>query len=226
MSSVVVTGASRGIGRYLCDSLSDTFDVVGVARTVSKDFPHRFIEADVTDVGQLKGGIRGLGLRQLYAVINCAGIASMNLFMTTPLETARRMLDVNAFGTMATCHTLLPALIRNGEGRVINFSTIAVSLGLEGEAVYVASKAAVEAFSRVLAKEIGGYGITVNTVAPNPVDTALLAGVDESKIARIVQQKQAINRKGTFDDVLNIVRFYLDERSSLVTGQVIGLGGS
>ena len=126
---------------------------------------------------------------------------------------------------MAACSVFLPALIRNSGARVINFSSIAVGLGLEGEAVYVASKAAVEAFTRVLAKEVGRYNITVNVVSPNPIDTALLEGIDDSKVERIIQNEQAVKRKGTFEDVLNIIRFYLDERSSLVTGQNLVLGG-
>ncbi len=116
-------------------------NVVGLARTLPEGFEYRFIQADVTDPEQLSAGIKGLKLRRVYGLINCAGVASMNLFMTTPPATVRRVFEVNALGTIYTCAALLPAMIRNGEGRIISFSSIAAKIGLEGEAVYVASKA-------------------------------------------------------------------------------------
>ena len=199
--------------------------MVGLARTLPEQVDHRFIQADVADPEQLRAGIKGLKLKRVYGLINCAGVASMNLFLTTPLTTIRRVFEINALGTINLCSVLLPAMIRNGEGRIINFSSIAAKIGLEGEALYVASKAAVEAFSRVLAKEVSGYGITVNTVSPNPIDTDLLAGVNEQKIQKLIHEHQAVKRKGELDDVLNVVRFYLDERSALITGQNLVLGG-
>ena len=225
MECVIVTGASRGIGRYLCDQLSSDYEVVGVARSIPEAFEHRFYQADVAEPEQLQAGIKALKLRRVYGLINCAGVASMNLFLTTPPRTMRRVLEVNALGTMNTCSALLPAMIRNHKGRIINFSSLGVQIGLEGEAVYVASKAAVEAFSRVLAKEVNSYGITVNTVSPNPMETELLAGVSEEKIKKVINDHQAVKRMGEMDDVLNVVRFYLDERSSLITGQNLVLGG-
>jgi len=149
----------------------------------------------------------------------------MNLFLTTPAATNREVLEVNTLGTMNACAAILPSMIRNGAGRIINFSSLAVKIGLEGEAVYVASKAAVEVYSRVLAKEVGGYGITVNTVSPNPMETDLLAGVAEEKIQKLINEHQAIKRMGEMEDVLNVVRFYLDERSSLISGRNLVLGG-
>lgn len=225
MSYVVVTGASRGIGHYLCSQLAEEYEVVGVARNRPPDWDHHFIQADVTEPSQLDSGMRRLNLKRVYGLVNCAGIASMNLFVTTPLETARRILEVNTLGTINACSVFLPAMIRNGSGRVINFSSIAVKAELEGEGVYIASKAAVEAFSRVLAKEVGKFGITVNTVSPNPINTDLIAGVDGRKIDKLINERQAVKRKGELDDVLNIVRFYLDERSSLITAQDLALGG-
>ncbi len=225
MKCVVVTGASRGIGQYLAERLANDYDVVGVARTIPEEFKGRFIQADVGDRSQLNVAIKSVDLKQLYGLINCAGVASMNLFLTTPQETIETVLKVNTLGTINTCSVFLPAMIRNHEGRIVNLSSIAVKLGLEGEAVYVASKAAIEAFGRVLAKEVGTYGITVNTVSPNPIDTALLAGVQQKTIERLIRDRQAVKRKGQFEDVLNAVRFYLDERSNLISGQNLVLGG-
>ncbi|NNL30780.1 MAG: SDR family oxidoreductase, partial [Gemmatimonadetes bacterium] len=109
-------------------------------------------------------------------------------------------------------------------GRIVNFSTVAVPLALEGEAAYAASKAAVESLTRVLAKELGSMGITVNAVGPTPIDTDLVRGVPEEKIQALVA-RQAIGRLGRYEDVTNVVDFYLRPESSFVTGQVVYLGG-
>ena len=90
----------------------------------------------------------------------------MNLAITTPFKKVNEIIQTNLIGTIYSSQIFSPLLIKAGFGRIINFSTIAVNLGLQGESVYVASKAGVEAFSRVLAKELASFRITVNCIAP------------------------------------------------------------
>ena len=84
----MITGASRGIGRYLCEQLAEEFDVVGLARTQPVGYTQQFIQADVTDPNQLKTGFKALKLRRVYGLINCAGTASMNLFLSLHMRLA------------------------------------------------------------------------------------------------------------------------------------------
>lgn len=100
----------------------------------------------------------------------------------------------------------------------------AVPLKLAGEAIYAASKAAVETLTAVLARELGGFGITVNAVGPVPIDTDLTRGVPPDKIAALVE-RQAIPRRGTAADVANVIDFFLADASGMVTGQTLYLGG-
>jgi 3-oxoacyl-[acyl-carrier protein] reductase len=109
-------------------------------------------------------------------------------------------------------------------GRIVNFTTVAVPLNLEGEAIYAASKSAVETLTRIMAKELGGFGITVNSIGPCPIETNLIKTVPKEKIQKLLDQ-QAIKRYGEFEDISNVIDFFIKPESSFVTGQVIYLGG-
>ncbi len=111
-----------------------------------------------------------------------------------------------------------------GAGRIVNFTTVAVPLHLAGEAAYAATKAAVEELTRVLARELGEFGVTVNAIGPTPIDTDLIRNIPKDKIDRLLEQ-QAIHRMGTFADVTNVIDFFLRPESAFITGQTIYLGG-
>ena len=115
-------------------------------------------------------------------------------------------------------------MIKNKYGKIINYSTVAVPLNLEGEAVYAASKAAIEKLTTILSKEFGKSGITVNAVGPSPIKTDLIKNVGEEKLNDLLQQ-QAISRFGSFEDVANVIDFYISEKSNMITGQILYLGG-
>jgi 3-oxoacyl-[acyl-carrier protein] reductase len=223
---IVVTGASRGLGRAICDRLSGQGrDVLGLARNID-DLPFPALACDVSsadsvaraaaEIKRTKRGVEGL--------INAAGIASMNLALTTPAAAAERIVATNLLGTIYCCQQIAPLMIRNGSGAIINFSTIAVALGLKGESVYVASKAGVEGFSRVFAREMAGFSITVNCIAPGPIATDLLRGVSDRQIERIVE-RQVLPRRFSPDSVCDLVELLLDPRSATISGQVLHVGG-
>ena len=149
----------------------------------------------------------------------------MNLVVTTPAETVRRIVETNLLGTIFCCQQIAPALIKRGSGRIINFSTLGVPLAIKGEAIYVASKAGVEGFTRVFARELAAHGVTVNAIAPGPIETALIAKVPKDKVDAVVAQ-QIIPRQGTPLDVWNIVSMLLSPESSMISGAVLNVGGA
>jgi 3-oxoacyl-[acyl-carrier protein] reductase len=214
MDTVVVTGASRGIGRYCAEQLHAAgYRVIGVSRTADPESPFETRMADVSDPDSLTVALADLKRdRTLYALVNAAGIASMNLLLTTPLATIRRIVATNLLSVIYTSQLLAPAMIRRREGRIVNFSTIAVALGLRGESVYVASKAGVEGFSYALARELAEHGITVNVVAPGPVQTNLIANVPAEKIQDIVD-RQVIRQMATLEDVWRAVSVFIGPES-------------
>lgn len=223
---IVVTGASRGLGRAIADRLvSAGENVLGLARNVDGlEFPSE--ACDVSDADSVKAIARKMlsGGLQLKGLINVAGIASMNLALMTPPNQTETVVHVNLLGTIFCSQTFAPLMIRRKHGRIINFSTIAVPLGLPGEAIYSASKAGVEAFSRSFAREVSDFGITVNCVAPGPVNTDLLRGVSDRQVTSIVD-RQIIRRQATPNDVCDVVDLLLDDRAKLISGQVINVGG-
>nr|MDQ3082369.1 SDR family oxidoreductase [Gemmatimonadota bacterium] len=166
--TVVVTGASRGLGRYCAEQLHKAgYRVIGLGRTIRDNSEFEFRSADVSDPVSIAAAMKDVRRdASVYALINAAGIASMNLVITTPSETVRRIIETNLLGTIFCCQQIAPALIKRGSGRIINFSTLGVPLAIKGEAIYVASKAGVEGFTRVFARELAPHGITVNAVAP------------------------------------------------------------
>lgn len=226
---MVISGARKGIGRFLTERyLAAGWLVYGCSRSPS-DLTHpayRHVCLDVADepaVRELFARVRREGGR-LDAVINNAGIASMNHSLLTPASTVTQVLSTNVTGTFLFCREGAKVMRGSPGGRIVNFATVATPLRLEGEAIYAASKAAVISLTQILAHELGGLGITVNAVGPTPVKTDLTRSVPAAKMDALIA-RQAIKRWGECADVAQVVDFFLQPGSSFVTGQVIFLGG-
>lgn len=223
---ILVTGASKGIGRAIAQRFHDEGrSVLGLARNViPADFQISSLDVgDELQVKELAAKLREIGT-EIVGLINAAGIASMNLAVMTPPSTARRIVGTNLLGTIFMCQSFAPMLVRAGGGSVINFSTIAVSLGLQGESVYSASKAGVEAYSRTLAREMSAHNVRVNCIAPGPIDTELTMGVPKSSLAAVVQ-RQVIRKQFSVEDVCDVVDLLVSPKAISISGQVINVGG-
>ncbi len=157
-------------------------------------------------------------------LINNAGIASMNHALLTTMDTVQKIYGTNVFGTFLFCREAAKLMQLNNYGRIVNFSTVAVPLRLEGEAIYASSKAAVVSITQILARELADMGITVNAVGPTPVKTDLIKSVPVKKIDNLIN-RQAIRRYGAYSDINNVIDFLIKPESNFITGQVIYLGG-
>ena len=228
--SIIITGTSRGIGAFLAQHyLKEGYEVIGSSRSGKSDFTHpnyRHLKLDVTDELSVKTFFFELKRTSLYpyALINNAGVAKMNHILLTPIKSVRQVFDTNFLGTFLMCREFGKWVTKKKSSRIVNFTTVAAPLNLEGEAIYAASKRAIESFTKVSAKELSPFGTTVNAIGPTPIDTDLIKGVPDDKIEAIINQ-QIIHRKGTFKDVVNVVDFFLSPKSDFITGQILYLGG-
>ena len=226
---MLITGARKGIGRYLTEYyLGKGWRVVGCSRNPADievtEYQHFCLDvADEKAVRAMFAKIRKQYGR-LDVLLNNAGIAAMNHALLTPLETVSRLLDTNVLGVFLFCREAARLMQPRMLGRIVNFTTVAVPLMLEGEAIYAASKAAVTSLTQILARELAPLGITVNAIGPTPIETDLIRGVPEEKLNRLLEL-QAIHRFGEFADISNTIDFFIQPESSFITGQIIYLGG-
>ena len=199
---IIITGTRKGIGRYLAEQYLQEGDIVyGCSRRIC-DLEHpnyHHTRLDVSDEAEVVSFVRNVykNHKHIDVLINNAGCASMNHFLLTPYDTAKKVFNTNFFGTFLMCREVAKYMVKNKSGRIVNYSTVAVALNLHGELVYSASKAAIEQLTRVLADEIGESGITVNAVGPTPIDTDLIKNVPEYKLQDLLSH-QCIKRFGQF----------------------------
>ena len=239
MKVFVITGTRKGIGKELSlHFLNQGYIVCGCSRGESSiAHPnYRHFELDVNDEDRVVDMVKNIKKEfgQIDVLLNNAGIASMNHILLTPYKTMNNIFSTNVFGSFLFLREVGKVMSQNArklksEGknphfRIINFATVATPLRLEGEAIYASSKAAIVNLTQVASFELAEFGITVNAIGPTPIPTDLIKNVPKTKMDALLQ-RQAIKRFGKFEDCLNVVEFFIDEKSDFISGQVIYLGG-
>ncbi|PAF45177.1 SDR family oxidoreductase [Helicobacter sp. 11S02596-1] len=235
----VITGSRKGIGKELAwHYLQEGHIVCGCSRAQG-DITHpnyRHFALDVSDenavIAMVKAVKKEFG--QIDVLLNNAGIASMNHLLLTPFKSVQNIFSTNVFGSflfIRECAKIMSATyLKNKKHRphphyrIVNFATVATALRLEGEAIYAASKAAIINLTEIAAKELAPFGITINALAPTPVPTDLIKNVPKEKMDALLAS-QALKRFGSFEDVVNVIEFFINEKSDFITGQTLFLGG-
>lgn len=226
---IIITGSRKGLGRELAEYYLGKGNIVaGCSRGISginhPSYTH--YELDVADEFMVMKMVRDVARRHKHIdiLLNNAGIASMNHMLLTPFNTVKEIFNTNYLGTFIFCREVSKVMVRQKFGRIVNFTTVAAPLRLEGEIAYANSKAAIENFTEIAARELADFNITVNAVGPTPIPTDLIKNVSAEKMQALIG-RQAIKRFGTFNDLSNVTDFFIDDKSGFITGQVLYLGG-
>jgi len=227
---MIITGTSKGIGKYLTKYyVKKGFQVIGCSRSQVdyelRNYQHFCLDvSDEIKVKQMFAEIHKT-YNRLDVLINNAGLYSVNYAILTPVKTVQDVFNINMIGTFLFCREALKLMKKSSYGRIVNISTIAVRLSSAGNSIYSASKAAVEQFSKVLAKEVAPDGITVNTLALSFVKgSGMVENISEKAIKEALEHT-ILKSWLDFEDVAHAIDFFISSRSNMVTGQILYLGG-
>ncbi|TCR94963.1 NAD(P)-dependent dehydrogenase (short-subunit alcohol dehydrogenase family) [Rhizobium sp. BK418] len=224
----LVTGASKGIGRALSNRLAAAgHHVVGIARTKEPDFPGTLVSLDLNDSQASEEAFRELaGLYSFDGVVNNVGLARLHAVGEIDLHDLEDMLRVNLHPTIQTVQALLPAMKTKGWGRIVNVSSM-VTTGTPLRSGYAAAKAAVNSLTRTWAMELAISGITVNAVAPGPVETEMFRRNTPTGSSAEKQFLSMIpmGRLGRPEEIAAAIAFLLSEDAGFITGQILFVDG-
>jgi 3-oxoacyl-[acyl-carrier protein] reductase len=234
--TVLITGASRGIGRETAKLFaSKGYNVVinylnseKLAKELVKELEQSAIaiKADVSDIESVDNMFKSAKevFGNIDILINNAGIALGELFTKTSRQEFDRIFDVNIGGIFNCCKAVIPDMIKNHKGKIINVSSIWGICGASCEVIYSASKAAVIGFTKALAKELGPSGININCIAPGIIDTDMNSDLDK-EVLEALEDKTPLQRIGSALDIANAILFLASNESDFITGQVISPNG-
>ena len=229
-----VTGGARGIGAAIAQRLAAEGATVIIAdldleaaTAVAADCSSRAVALDVADAAAVRHTFDDVG--PIDILINNAGRDDFDYFTNTTPARWQRVIAINIGGVLACTHAALPAMQRAGYGRIVNLASEAGRLGAKGNAVYAATKGAIIAFTRSIARENARYGITVNAVAPGPIDTPMLAAIrnlprGEAIVAAMTNATE-LRRLGTSAEVAAAVAFLASDEAAYITGETLGVSG-
>ena len=231
--TALITGAAQGIGKTIADKIESLGGT-----TVRADF--REWDTDLAKIGQRSYGIRldvtnpeqvKNSVKQLVEefanidiLVNNAGITRDGLLVRMKDEDWRQVLSTNLDGVFFVSRAVLPRMMKNRYGRIVNISSVVGQMGNPGQANYVASKAGVIGFTKSVAREVASRGITVNAVAPGYIATKMTEELNE-KAKEQLEGMIPLGRIGTSDDIANGVCFLASREAGYITGQVLGING-
>jgi NAD(P)-dependent dehydrogenase (short-subunit alcohol dehydrogenase family) len=242
--TVIVTGAvsPRGIGRAVAIRLAKAGWHVGVidlddaacrafAAELVRDYGVRAfgVGLNVADVDAVHAGIDAIeeALPQLVGLVNIAGVSSPVPYLEVTTAEWRRVLDVNLDGVHFVSQRVAASLVAHGIGRIVNISSVSAQRGggTYSKTPYSVAKAGVIGLTRALARELGPFDVTVNAIAPGPIDTDIMGGTLTDERKREMAEDLLVNRIGTVDDVAAAIQFLLGEETGYITGQTLNVDG-
>ncbi len=234
----LVTGASRGIGAEVADTLGKAgAKVIGTATSESgaQAITDRFAAAgiegegivmDIASPESIDAGVAAVikAHGPIGVLVNNAGITRDNLLMRMKPEEWSEVIETNLSGMFYVCKACLRGMMKARSGRVINIASVVGVMGNAGQANYSAAKAGMIGFSKSMAREVGSRGITVNVIAPGFIQTAMTDALDDTVKAGL-QEQIPLQQLGTAADIANTVLFLASPAGSYITGETVNVNG-
>ncbi len=235
-----ITGATRGIGKEIAIKLAkEGYNVAINYRTMNEeveklkteieqnfDIKCALVQGDVSKFEDAEKMVKEVieTLGKIDVLVNNAGITKDGLLMRMAKEDFESVIDINLVGTFNVTRNVIPLMIKQKSGRVINISSVVGVAGNAGQTNYSASKAGIIGFTKSLAREVASRNILVNAVAPGFIATDMTSVLNDSQKENISTQIP-LKRMGEAQDVANLVKFLASEEASYITGQVIHVDG-
>jgi 3-oxoacyl-[acyl-carrier protein] reductase len=236
MRKVVVTGGSRGLGLAIVRRLAASgYSVIAVARNETdqlasaiRECEHNhegaihFTRFDLADIEAIPALVKALRQQfgSIYGLVNNAGLGTEGLLATMHNSQIEALVRLNTLSPIILTKYLVRAMMADGDGRIVNISSIIGSTGFSGLAVYGATKASLIGFTRSLAREVGRLGLTVNAVAPGFIDTDMTRGLDDAEREKVAR-RSALGKLAESQDVASAVEFLLGDGARHITGTVL-----
>jgi 3-oxoacyl-[acyl-carrier protein] reductase len=234
MRSVVVTGASRGLGLAIARRLAGGgWRVIAIARRESDQLTAavqefaitgslHFKPFDLEKVAEIPAMVKELRKEygSIYGLVNNAGLGTSGVLATMRDAQIERLIRLNILSPLTLTKYVVRSMMADGGGRIVNVASIVGFTGFSGLSVYSTTKAALIGFTRSLAREVGQLGINVNAVAPGFIDTEMTQGLGDEGREQIMR-RSALRRLADAEDVATAVEFLLDDKTKNVTGTVL-----
>ncbi|MGE4465980.1 SDR family NAD(P)-dependent oxidoreductase [Sphaerochaeta sp.] len=232
MDNVVVTGASKGLGLAVCSYLlKEGYRVIGIARTESDELKTLsegnpdsmfYVQYDFKDTANIHEMVKSItGTHgHIYGLVNNAAVGHDGVLGTMHEKQICELIQVNVEAPILLTKYISRSMLMNRRGRIVNISSIIASTGFSGLSVYGAAKAALNGFTKSLSRELGKAGITVNSVAPGYMETAMTSGLKGDKLESI-KRRSPLGHLATVEDVANTVVFLMSEKAKNMTGTIV-----
>ena len=229
--TILITGASGGIGFSLANKLKDQFNLILTSSRIEsvnklkKDFPLcEVLLLNMKSIETIKEGIQLLSKKKIFGIVHCSGIMNGNMLLFEKPENLIETFNINCIGPILVTKELLKGMMKTKEGSIIFIGSAVAHYGGVGKSFYSASKSALYGFVKSISKELGRANIRVNSISPGYIKTKLTENLSEAELDKTIKSI-SLRRGGNAEEVSSLINFLLSENSKYITGEDIKIDG-
>ena len=229
--TILITGASGGIGFSLANKLKDQFKLILTSSRIEsvnklkKDFPLcEVLLLNMKSIETIKEGIQLLSKKKIFGIVHCSGIMNGNMLLFEKPENLLETFNINCIGPILVTKELLKGMMKTKEGSIIFIGSAVAHYGGVGKSFYSASKSALYGFVKSISKELGRANIRVNSISPGYIKTKLTENLSEAELDKTIKSI-SLRRGGNAEEVSSLINFLLSENSKYITGEDIKIDG-